>query len=179
MFSSNKILSIIFILLFLLLIGEVVYLMNIKNSPQKNKVEVSSTNQNLLIQVTQPVQNKKEEEPLLINKGLIGYLKSRRQTNNQMFFLTEEVFGNISDLFEEGGELGITIVDDNKKRVLTFMRMRDEKTKFYRKLGDKQVTISEKDLKIGDKILFRSYTDMIKNIEISAEIILDYKQPSG
>lgn len=164
MFSSNKILSIVFVLLFLVLIGEVVYLMTIGRQPSLSVKPIPSI---------VPTKEKKEELPL-INETLIKYLKSRNQTNNQRFFLTEEVFGTISDLFEEGGELGITIVDDNKKRVLTFMRVRDEKTKFHRKIGDKQVAISEKDLKIGDKILFRSYTDMIKSVEINAEIILDY-----
>lgn len=171
MFSSNKILVIVFVLLFLVLIGEVVYLITIGSQPGLSKKPIPS-----VVQISPSVsnQNEKNKDSLLINETLIRYLRSRKQTNNQKFFLTEEVFGNISDLFEEGGELGITIVDDNNKRVLTFMRMRDEKTKFYRKLGNKQVAISEKDLKIGDKILFRSYTDMIKNIEINAEIILDY-----
>ncbi len=51
MFSSNKILSIIFVLLFLVLIGEVVYLMTIGNQPSLSKKptpSIVSTKENIL-----------------------------------------------------------------------------------------------------------------------------------
>ncbi len=109
----------------------------------------------------------------LVSDEIIGYLRSRKASKNQKFFLTEEVFGRINELFESSGELGIIIVDDNNERVLTFMRMHDGKTQYYKKVDDKKVSISYQDLNIGDKILFKSYTDLVTSNEINAEIIIE------
>lgn len=166
---SAKLLKISFVILLLVTLGELGYYFYVS---QKNKVEVSSTDQNRLVQISQSVQNEKYEGSPLINETLIGYLRSRKQTNNQKFYLTEEAFGHISDLFESQGEQGIVIVDDNNKRVITVTH--DDKMKYFRKVGDNQVSMSRKDMKVGDKILFKSYTDLVTNIEISAEVIINY-----
>lgn len=168
----NKILIFILIVLIVITLFEVLYLWFLPSKkPQLIGSQYVTQGQNPIPEITQSTPFENIKDSPLISKTLIGYLKSRKQTKNQKFYLTEEVFGHIDDLFINQSERGIVIVDENNIRVLTIMR--DEKTKYYRIVDNKRVPIGSKDLKIGDKIRFTSYTDLITNIELSAEIIIE------
>ncbi len=93
MFSSNKILSIIFILLFLLLIGEVVYLMNIKNSPKVvNQVKKNDLPFHPSTQTSSEAYKKLKVEPAIhpeTLKMLARFMKSS-SSEGSLYILQEQ-----------------------------------------------------------------------------------------
>jgi len=162
MFSSNKILSIIFILLLLVLIGEVVYLI----TTEQNKISQSKDIPRTEALTPSPTTNLPlltEEQRKIIesvkNGSAAAYLNNFKNTSKRKVSLIIEQTGFIGDITDDKGneKTYLKIIDEENNKIVTFIldQINIPKTTFYKIENNGQISIGVNDIKKGDKITIR------------------------
>lgn len=166
MFSSNKILSIIFILLFLVLIGEVIYFITIGQNKVSQSKNTPKTEALTPVVSPSPITNSPlltEEQKKIIDSVKEGsaaaYLNNFKNTSKRKVSLIIEQTGFIGDItYDKNNEnIYFKILDDENKKIVTFILdpINLPKTTFYKIENNGQILIGVNDVKKGDKIMIR------------------------
>lgn len=171
---SNKILTGIFIVLFVVLIGEVGYFFYSTNKKPQ-----------VIENVSTPSPEPTKIISKLVNPEYIKMLAEVEKTPNVKYFLTEEKIGFISEIdftpYENQGykfiaKLTISDKDGNPVQPFGFTEGRLKHFNFYKEIDGKKEKITIKDIKTGQKAKFIAVVDLtekdINKDVVSNEIII-------
>lgn len=156
MFSSNKILSIIFILFFLVLIGEVVYFITIGNQL------------GLSVKPTPSESTSQRPKDSLVSQEILNFIGALKRSPNQKFHLKTETSGFVAGIDETTDKKAyiLKIVDSQGKKIMNYVldKQIENDRAFYLVEADKKTKITINDLKTDDKIIVDDEHEVRDNI---------------
>ena len=185
--TSIKLLKTIFIILLLGIISELFYYVYIQSSvknnyqPEIRNTAVKSTKQISNDELINSVDNctlgkmlyksiktEKSSTDALIDTKTIEYLKTFKKNNNQKVTLVLEIKGNIGDIiYHEGGYALLKLVDNEGKNITDVsIRVNENKPIFFSIINNKKLPLSLKEIKKGDRVIYKSQIDM-SNTQVS------------
>ncbi len=144
----NKILTVLFVILFIVVIGEVGYFFySSKNQP---KTLVSPKNQPI------PSPSPSLPKNALLTEANIRYLSNITRNKNQKLIIKTETNGFLKEISEYTDKRYVLfkIIDEQGTQLMSYLwpKEKTDDLNFYLVEGDIQTSISMQDVKVNDKL---------------------------